>query len=205
MATKRLAVSGAVALLGFLAVSGSQDRLSKKFTARDVETYLRSLGPWVDEAKTCDSFKAGDPDRGVKAMAVSWMSTMRALQEAQARGCDLFITHETTFYSHYDNDPSFDSDRSTVEKKDFSRKPVWSFTGVTTCGPGLRMLPSSQRSLTGGMSGWNIFRRAVPFVSFYSISMVFSSGPCTPNFLIRFLRVFLAAVIKTPTLPGEIL
>lgn len=122
MVIKRLAAIWALTLLGFLAVDGSQDSLSKKITARDVETYLRSLGPWVDEAKTCDSFKAGDPDREVKAMAVSWMSTMRALQEAQARGCDLFITHEPTFYSHYDNDPSFDSDQSTIEKRRFLKE-----------------------------------------------------------------------------------
>ena len=119
MVKNRWAAMGAPALLCFLALGGSQDLQSQKTTARDVETYLRSLGPWVDEAKTCDNFKAGDPDREVKAMAVSWMSTMRALQEAQARGCDLFITHEPTFYSHYDNDPSFDSDRSTIEKRKF--------------------------------------------------------------------------------------
>jgi putative NIF3 family GTP cyclohydrolase 1 type 2 len=122
MVTKRLAGIGAIALFGFLAVYGSQDTLSKKLTARDVETYLRSLGPWVDEAKTCDSFKAGDPDREVKAVAVSWMSTCGALREAQARRCDLFITHEPTFYSHYDNDPSFDADRSTIEKRKFLKE-----------------------------------------------------------------------------------
>jgi putative NIF3 family GTP cyclohydrolase 1 type 2 len=122
MVIKRLVVIGAIALFGFLAVNGFQDSSSKKFTARDVETYLRSLGPWVDAAKTCGRSKAGDPDREVKAIAVSWMSTMRALREAQARGCDLFITHEPTFYSHYDNDSSFDSDRSTIEKRKFLKE-----------------------------------------------------------------------------------
>jgi putative NIF3 family GTP cyclohydrolase 1 type 2 len=122
MSIRRLAVMGMIAVLGFLVVDGSEAPPSKTVRARDVEAYLRSLGPWVDEAKTCDSFKAGDPDREVKALAVSWMSTLRALQEAQSRRCDLFVTHEPTFYSHYDNDPSFDSDRSTIEKRRFLKE-----------------------------------------------------------------------------------
>jgi putative NIF3 family GTP cyclohydrolase 1 type 2 len=76
----------------------------------------------VDTAKTCDTFKAGDPDREVKAIAVSWMSTLKALRTARDRGCNFFITHEPTFYSHYDNDPDFDSDRSTIEKRKFLKE-----------------------------------------------------------------------------------
>jgi putative NIF3 family GTP cyclohydrolase 1 type 2 len=121
MARKRWGITGLLALLGVIFSGGSPNFGSDKITARDVERYLRSLGPWVDQAKTCDGFKAGDPDREVKALAASWMSTMRALREAQARGCDLFVTHEPTFYSHYDDDASFDSDRSTVEKRSFLR------------------------------------------------------------------------------------
>jgi putative NIF3 family GTP cyclohydrolase 1 type 2 len=89
--------------------------------ARDIETHLRSLGPWVDGRSTCDSFKAGDPDREVKAIAVSWMSTLDALHEARARGCDLFITHEPTFYAHMDDDPSVERDAATIEKRKLLR------------------------------------------------------------------------------------
>jgi hypothetical protein len=40
---------------------------------------------------TCDSFKAGDPDREVKAIAVSWMSTTRAPAAHQADVCGHII------------------------------------------------------------------------------------------------------------------
>ena len=74
--------------------------------ARAIETYLRSLnGGWVNFADTVDTWKAGDPDADVAGIAVGWMSYTWALERAAALGCNLFITHEPTFYHHLDNDP----------------------------------------------------------------------------------------------------
>ena len=87
--------------------------------ARDVDRHMRSIGHWVDFSGTCDTFKAGDPDTPIEAIAVSWMSTTAALTEAHHRGCQLFITHEPTFYSHMDDDPAFDGDACTLEKRAF--------------------------------------------------------------------------------------
>lgn len=91
-------------------------------TARDIDRHLRALAPWLDTAGTVDTFKSGDPDRPVKTVCVSWMSTLRALQKARDLGADLFITHEPTFYSHTDDDPSYDSDKATVEKRRLLRE-----------------------------------------------------------------------------------
>ncbi len=85
--------------------------------AKDIAAYLMSLGPWVDPAKTVDTFKAGNPEREVRTVVVSWMSTLEALQRARTMDCDLFITHEPTFYSHTDDDPSYDTDKATFEKR----------------------------------------------------------------------------------------
>ncbi len=65
---------------------------------------MRRVAPWVDWRKTCDGFKYGDPDMEVKGIAVAWQSTLAALEEAYQQGCNLFITHEPTFYSHMDDD-----------------------------------------------------------------------------------------------------
>lgn len=72
--------------------------------AKDVQTHLRSLnGGWVNLEKTVDTFKSGDPESEVRGIAVSWMSTTEALSAALARQCNLFITHEPTYYDHYDD------------------------------------------------------------------------------------------------------
>ncbi len=85
--------------------------------ASDVQAYLRSLnGGWVNPEKTVDTFKSGNPEAEVSGIAVSWMSTMAALRQALALDCNVFITHEPTYYNHLDNqDP---------------RDLVWALPGV---------------------------------------------------------------------------
>jgi putative NIF3 family GTP cyclohydrolase 1 type 2/RimJ/RimL family protein N-acetyltransferase len=74
-------------------------------TARDVHEHLRSLGPWVAwDRGTCDGFKHGDPEAEVTGIAVTWQALQSTLEEVHARGHNLVITHEPTFYSHMDDD-----------------------------------------------------------------------------------------------------
>lgn len=53
-------------------------------------------------AVTVDTFKAGDSTTVVRGIAVTMMATLDVLQRAAARGDNLIITHEPTFYSHRD-------------------------------------------------------------------------------------------------------
>jgi putative NIF3 family GTP cyclohydrolase 1 type 2 len=72
--------------------------------ARDVQAYLQSLnGGWVKPEQTVDTFKAGDPETEVRGIAVGWMSYTWALERAIELGCNLFITHEPTYYAHTDD------------------------------------------------------------------------------------------------------
>lgn len=72
--------------------------------AKDIQTHLRSLnGGWVDPDTTVDTFKAGDPETEVAGIAVSWISSRHALEEAVALDANVFITHEPTFYTHRDD------------------------------------------------------------------------------------------------------
>ena len=74
--------------------------------AQDVQNYLQSLaGDWQYSDNTVDTFKAGDPSTEVRGIAVGWMSYIWALQRALDLGCNVFITHEPTYYNHWDNDP----------------------------------------------------------------------------------------------------
>lgn len=71
--------------------------------AQDVQSHLRSLnGGWMDLAHTVDTFKSGDPETEITGIAVSWMSTTAALRQALALRCNLFVTHEPTYYGHHD-------------------------------------------------------------------------------------------------------
>lgn len=64
-------------------------------TAFDIAQHFRRQGDWVDWARTTDTFKAGDPSRPVRTVAVAWKATWDALRLAVGRGADLFVTHES--------------------------------------------------------------------------------------------------------------
>lgn len=75
--------------------------------AYEIEEYLASLNSgWVDYSQSVDHWKAGDPKAEVTGIAVGWMSWVWALEQAKALGCNVFITHEPTFYHHLDTDPT---------------------------------------------------------------------------------------------------
>jgi putative NIF3 family GTP cyclohydrolase 1 type 2 len=73
--------------------------------AQSVYDHLRSLDRgWVDWATTTDRFVTGDPDKEVTGIAVGWMSYTWALRRALDHSCNLFVTHEPTFFSGHDNE-----------------------------------------------------------------------------------------------------
>ncbi len=128
---------------------------------------MRGIGSYVDFSATCDTFKCGDPDTIVEGIAVSWMSTTAALQEAHARRCNLFVTHEPTFYSHMDDDPSFNQDACTREKRAFlddTRIVVYRCHDVWDRYPGEGILDSwaAQLGLTAEATAEGPFMRVVP-------------------------------------------
>jgi putative NIF3 family GTP cyclohydrolase 1 type 2 len=85
--------------------------------AGEVIAHLHSLDDgWVDWSCTVDTFKAGGPESNVTSIAVGWKAHMHTLEQAHAKGCDLFVCHEPLFYDHYDRDTSF-FDLPAVEKK----------------------------------------------------------------------------------------
>ncbi len=87
--------------------------------AKVLQRYLRSLnGGWMDLDNTVDTFKAGEPETEVKGIAVAWMSTLSALQKAIDLGCNVFITHEPTYYNHHDapDNPIFKLEGAQVKR-----------------------------------------------------------------------------------------
>jgi len=71
--------------------------------AVDLHNHMQAIGKWVDWEHTCDGFKFGSPEVEVTGIAVAWQSTFPALCIAHEAGCNLFVTHEPTFYTHMDD------------------------------------------------------------------------------------------------------
>ena len=83
-------------------------------TARDVVAQIRQhIGvPWADQ--TVDTFKDGDSTTTVTGIAVTMMATLDVLQRAAAAGANLVITHEPTFYDHFDRIDVLERERDAV-------------------------------------------------------------------------------------------
>lgn len=88
--------------------------------ASELQDYFQSLnGGWVNPSDTVDTFKAGDPATEILGIAVGWMSYTWALRRAVGLGCNVFVTHEPTYYSHRDNDDSVLRYAGVRAKRDF--------------------------------------------------------------------------------------
>lgn len=110
----------AAAVLAAAPAAMAQANTDKTLTAGDVQKYLRSLdGGWVNWEKTVDNFKSGGPEALVKGIAVAWMSYTWALKKALELGCNMFVTHEPTYFNHWDNDKDIFRFETARRKKEF--------------------------------------------------------------------------------------
>jgi putative NIF3 family GTP cyclohydrolase 1 type 2 len=109
----------------------SAEGQGKRPTAQEVIAAIQEhVGvPWKTD--TVDTFKAGNPETRVTGIAVTMMATLDVLQRAEAKGQNLIITHEPTFYNHLDRPEGMDeSDPVWKEKREFIEKNglvVWRF------------------------------------------------------------------------------
>jgi putative NIF3 family GTP cyclohydrolase 1 type 2 len=76
--------------------------------------------PW--RTPTVDRILAGNPNIGVKGIAVTMMSTLDVLERAVAGGSNMIITHEPTFYLHEDTTADLKGDPTLKYKLDFIRE-----------------------------------------------------------------------------------
>ena len=73
---------------------------------KDIREHFVSNSPWVDLEKTVDRIIVGDPDFDADACVVCWIPSTRNLKRAAEMGVRLFITHEPTFWDHWDDKPA---------------------------------------------------------------------------------------------------
>ena len=70
--------------------------------AREIMELLFSLSFERDYSNTCDTLKAGDPEKEVSKVAVSMFATPKTIAQAKTWGADMLIVHEPTYYDHWD-------------------------------------------------------------------------------------------------------
>ena len=103
----------------------------RRITAREVVAEIQKQVGVEWKKDTVDTFKAGNADAAVTGIAVTMMATMDVLQRAAAKGLNLVITHEPTFYAHVDTPEGMpNSDPVWAEKRAFIEKHgmvVWRF------------------------------------------------------------------------------
>src|SRR5258708_12815669 len=94
-----------------------------------IERIQKHVGvPWIEP--TVDTFKAGDTDTPVKGIAVCMMATLDVLERAAASGNNLIITHEPTFYDHYDKTDALAAEGDPVYA---AKAPLINKPGLVLC------------------------------------------------------------------------
>jgi putative NIF3 family GTP cyclohydrolase 1 type 2 len=94
---------------GYFATSGviRGENLSKmnnynELSAAELQRFLVSLTPL--KPKTVDRIIIGDPEIEVKKIGTCWMPYWETCKKAVESGVNVLVTHEPTFYTHWDLD-----------------------------------------------------------------------------------------------------
>lgn len=73
---------------------------------------------------TCDTLKWGNPEKILQKVAVTCIATAEVITRAQEWGADLLITHEPTFFDHWEQieaeDPVVVKKRKLLEQSDMA-------------------------------------------------------------------------------------
>jgi putative NIF3 family GTP cyclohydrolase 1 type 2 len=94
---------------GYFAASGMANRGNSSavenaaaISAADLQKFLVSLTQL--KPRTVDRFIIGNPDTKVKKVGTCWMSDWKTCRKAVESNVNVLVTHEPTFYTHWDLD-----------------------------------------------------------------------------------------------------
>jgi putative NIF3 family GTP cyclohydrolase 1 type 2 len=130
-ASSRLRVSWAIATAALL-LAANAGIATETITARQIVERIQKQSGVQWRTATVDTFKAGDPDTPVKAIACVMMSTLDVLQRAAAGGANFIITHEPTYYGGQDITAPMENENDPVlaAKQEFIKSHglvIWRF------------------------------------------------------------------------------
>lgn len=147
--------AGATVLLG---VPVKTAFAAAPLTARQlVDKITTVMGPAWNPASYRDTFKMGDPNTPVNAVAACFMSTFDVIKRAHARGLNFVITHEPTMWTDQDflppvqNDPLF---KLKLEYVNDNKMVVW-----RTHDSWHKMVPEPMRYAQNKKLGWDKYAK----------------------------------------------
>ncbi|MBT29790.1 MAG: hypothetical protein CMO01_09035 [Thalassobius sp.] len=82
----------------------------KTLTAGEVISRIKENVTCDWRTETVDTYKAGTPETEVTGIATTFLATLDVLKKAKAQGCNMVITHEPTFYNHFDDKAPLEDD-----------------------------------------------------------------------------------------------
>ena len=59
-------------------------------------------GAFELNGRTCDTVKAGNPEKELKKVAISMFATVDVIKKVKEWGADMLIVHEPTYYDHFE-------------------------------------------------------------------------------------------------------
>lgn len=68
----------------------------------EIISKISAFHPPVDESRTCDTVKFGDPEQECTGIVTTVYASVEVIRRAAERGANLIICHEPLFYSHED-------------------------------------------------------------------------------------------------------
>ncbi|HOK05112.1 MAG TPA: Nif3-like dinuclear metal center hexameric protein [Victivallales bacterium] len=87
------------------------------YTVKDIINTIIDSIPNGIRQNTVDTLKCGNPDMIVSGIASTFTATVEVIKQAEILGDNLIITHEPTFFDHYDEVEKWLENDSIVEKK----------------------------------------------------------------------------------------
>jgi putative NIF3 family GTP cyclohydrolase 1 type 2 len=93
---------GSLAVSGKIGAGNQGNISSSELTASALQEFLVSLTPL--KAKTVDRIIIGDPSTKIKKIGTCWMPYHETCKKAVDSGVNVLVTHEPTFYTHWDLD-----------------------------------------------------------------------------------------------------
>jgi len=117
-------------LLLIVAASSFTRCQDKSITAGEVVDRIKNQVTVDWQEETVDTFKSGGEGSIITGIATTFLANLDVLKRAKERGLNMVITHEPTFYNHFDekerygNDPVLEAKLKFIEENNMV---VWRF------------------------------------------------------------------------------